>query len=72
MDRFTWDEAKSEENRRQRGFGFELVYEFNWDAAVFQDDLRFAYGERRIRAFGRIEGKPYNSSAHAREGSREL
>lgn len=27
---FEWDEAKSEWNRIHRGFGFEIVLEFDW------------------------------------------
>ena len=46
MDDFEWDEAKSEWNRIHRGFGFEIVYEFDWANAVMEhsprgDELRF-------------------------------
>lgn len=29
----------------------------HWAEAVFEDDNRYDYGERRIRAFGRVEGR---------------
>jgi uncharacterized DUF497 family protein len=48
-----WDDAKSEWNREHRGFGFEVVYEFDWDGAAIEQDQRADYGERRFRAFGR-------------------
>ena len=43
---FDWDEAKSEWNRAHRGFGFEIVYEFDWATALIEqssrgDELRF-------------------------------
>lgn len=43
---FEWDEAKSEWNREHRGFGFEVVYEFDWDGSVTllspkRDELRY-------------------------------
>lgn len=50
---FEWDEAKSEWNREHRGFGFEVVYEFDWDNATIEEDRRMDYGEERYRAFGR-------------------
>ena len=47
-----WDETKSEQNRAMRGFGFEIVYEFDWENAVIHQDDRKDYGEIRWRAFG--------------------
>jgi len=69
MDRFVWDEGKNAENIRIRGIGFEIVYEFDWDNAVFEDDERFEYGERRIRAFDRIDGKAYCVVFTPRDGT---
>ncbi len=69
MDRFVWDEAKNAENIRIRGISFAIVHEFDWDNAVFQDDSRFEYGERRIRAFNRIDGKPYCVVFTPRDGT---
>ena len=55
---FEWDEEKSALNRRLRGFGFELVHEFDFASARIVEDRRKDYGERRFRAVGRIEGMP--------------
>lgn len=46
MDDFEWDEAKSEWNRIHRGFGFEIVRNFDWDGSVTRisrrgDETRF-------------------------------
>jgi uncharacterized DUF497 family protein len=52
---FEWDEAKSAQNLRQRGFGFDYA------ACVFDGptieavDGRRAYGELRIRAIGQVD-----------------
>jgi uncharacterized protein len=69
MDRFVWDEAKNAENMRTRGISFAIVYEFDWDRAMIQDDSRFDYGELRSRAFGRIDGKPYCVVFTSRDGT---
>lgn len=50
---FEWDPAKSEWNRLERGFGFEIVEDFDWAGALIVEDLRKDYGERRFRGFGR-------------------
>ena len=50
-----WDEEKSEKNRRERGFGFEVAYGFDWDNAETERDDRKDYGEVRYRAFGWAE-----------------
>jgi uncharacterized protein len=43
---FEWDEAKSEWNRVERGFGFEIVSAFDWEGSITRlsprgDELRF-------------------------------
>ncbi len=69
MDRFVWDEAKSEENRRLRGIGFEIVHQLDWDQVIFQDDDRFEYDERRIIVVGRIDERPYFVIVVPRDGT---
>ena len=69
MDPFVWDEAKNAENLARRGLSFSLVYEMDWDAVRYDDDIRFDYGERRVRAFGRINGKPYCVVIAPRDGT---
>lgn len=54
---FEWDEAKSERNRRERGFGFDFA------ALVFEGpviewcDVRDDWGEVRIVAVGAADGQ---------------
>ena len=55
---FDWDPAKSDWNRAHRGFGFEIIHEFDWETAVIERDERMDYGEERFRAFGTALGKP--------------
>lgn len=50
---FEWDEEKSEDTRRRRGFGFEVAFDFDWENATIREDRRRDYGERRFQAFGR-------------------
>jgi uncharacterized DUF497 family protein len=69
MDDFEWDEAKSEWNRVHRGFGFDVVPEFDWESAVIEQDERKDYGELRYRAFGRVGIRPY-FVAFTRRGSK--
>ena len=69
MDPLVWDEAKSEDNRRQRGFGFEFARQIDWDEAVIEDDDRFDYGEKRMRLVSRIDGKPYLFAVVPRDGT---
>lgn len=69
MDPFVWDEAKSEDNRRLRGFGFDLIRQIDWNEAIFEDDDRFDYGERRVRVVTRIDSKPYLFAIVPRDGT---
>ena len=45
---YQWDEDKSGENRRLRGFGFALVERFDWTGALTRRDLRIESEERWI------------------------
>jgi uncharacterized DUF497 family protein len=69
MDPFVWDEAKSAENLRLRGFGFEIAREIDWSTAAFEEDRRFDYGERRLRAAVRFNGEPYFFALVPRDGT---
>jgi uncharacterized DUF497 family protein len=59
MDPFVWDAAKNADNIALRGFGLDIVYLLDWSTVVLREDVRFEYGEHRVAAMGRIEGKPY-------------
>lgn len=52
-----WDAAKSERNRRERGFGFEVASLIFRGHTLEWDDTRRRYGERRVIALGRVEGR---------------
>jgi uncharacterized DUF497 family protein len=47
-----FDPAKSEHNRKRRGFSFEIVQDFDWTRAFISEDRRFNYPERRFQALG--------------------
>jgi uncharacterized protein len=49
-----FDSAKSEKNARERGLPFSLVERFDWAGAVYAEDVRRAYAERRFVALGFI------------------
>ncbi len=52
---FEWDGVKSDQNLRQRGFGFDsAAWVFDGPTLEAVDDRR-AYGEIRIRAIGRVD-----------------
>jgi uncharacterized DUF497 family protein len=42
---------------------------FDWSTVVYEDDARFAYGERRVRAFGRVDNTPYCIVIAPRDGT---
>ncbi|MDT8330189.1 BrnT family toxin [Roseomonas gilardii] len=50
----TWDEAKAASNLAKHGVAFEAVFEFDWETALVRADVRFAYSEPRLIAFGVI------------------
>jgi hypothetical protein len=55
---FEWDENKSRQTYRDRGFDFGFASQAFSDPAAFREpDLRFPYGEARIRLFGAIQGR---------------
>jgi uncharacterized DUF497 family protein len=47
-----FDPAKSEHNRKRRGFSFEIVQDFDWARALISEDRRLNYPERRFQALG--------------------
>jgi uncharacterized DUF497 family protein len=53
----SFDPSKSERNARQRGLSFERAADFDFETAMFQHDVRRAYGENRIRALGLLNGR---------------
>jgi hypothetical protein len=53
---FEWDEAKSDHNRQERGFGFDFAALIFDGPTLEQVDARRAYGEIRVQAIGQVEG----------------
>ena len=49
-----FDPQKSEKNAGARGLPFGLVEQFDWTSAVFSEDTRKTYPERRFVAVGFI------------------
>jgi uncharacterized protein len=49
-----FDPSKSAANEAKRGLGFERTGEFDWGGAVYYEDKRFAYPERRFATLGYI------------------
>ena len=56
---FAWDPAKSERNRRERGFGFDYAARIFAGPTIDVVDRRRDYGEERIRAIGEIDGRTF-------------
>jgi len=52
-----FDPAKSARNLRERGLSSERVADFEFETALFEEDMCRHYGERRIRAFGFLDGR---------------
>jgi len=53
----TWDEAKRRRNLKIHGLDFEGC-EAIWDNfTITREDIRRAYGEKRLVAFGLLEGE---------------
>lgn len=67
----TYDQAKNAKNIEERGLPFAMVSDIDWTETVIIEDTRKDYGERRFRAFGRIDGRlfavvftPRNDALH--------
>ena len=52
-----FDPAKSERNGRQRDLPFSLTVEFDWESAIYLEDIRRDYPERRFVALGFLRAK---------------
>lgn len=67
MSDYEWDEEKSERNRAERGFGFEVVLLIDLMALPRRQDVRREYPETRWQSVAIIGGKPYMIIWAARE-----
>ena len=52
---FEWDDAKSEKNRSERGFGFDVAALIFDGPVVEWCDIREPWGEVRVVAIGAVE-----------------
>ena len=53
--RIVYDPAKSERNARERGLPFDRAADFDWEGALYREDDRRAYPERRFVAIGTLD-----------------
>jgi uncharacterized DUF497 family protein len=53
----TFDPEKSHRNKLERGLSFERVEDFDFDTAIYVEDDRKDYGEKRIRSLGMLDGR---------------
>ena len=47
-----FDHEKSRKNTQNRGLPFEHAADFNWETAIYSEDVRQFYKERRFVAIG--------------------
>ena len=53
---FEWDEAKAESNRLKHGIDFnDAINVFSDPNAYADEDVRFEYGETRIKIIGKMD-----------------
>lgn len=50
-----FDPEKSNKNNLDRGLPFEKAAEFDWETALYAEDTRYAYPERRFVAIGYLD-----------------
>lgn len=50
-----FDPEKSNKNNHDRGLPFDRVAEFDWETALYAEDVRHSYPERRFIAMGYLE-----------------
>jgi uncharacterized protein len=64
--KYEWDEKKSATNLEKRGFGFELVQQFDWETALTGIDPR--HNEPREWALGVVDRRVYFIGFTRRKG----
>lgn len=64
-----FDPAKDESNIAKHGVSLALAASMDMETAVVLEDDRREYGERRFRAFGRIDGLAYCLAFTVRESA---
>jgi hypothetical protein len=69
---FEWDEAKSEKNRRERGFTFAVASLIFEGLTVEWCDIREPWGEARVIAVGMVEDRVRTVIYTDRDGVRRI
>jgi uncharacterized protein len=69
---FCWDEAKFQSNLEKHKVSFVLASILFQNVTVEIDDERFDYGERRINAFGYVQGRLFVCTYTPRAGWRHV
>ena len=65
---FEFDPAKDEANRRPHGVSLAFDIDVLANRIGESEDIRRAYGEMRMRAFGRVDGRLF-ACVYTRRGS---
>lgn len=65
---YEWDDVKAAQNLVKHGVSFELTNEFDWSTAIEAEDTRYDYGETRMQALGKIDGR-YHVLVYAWRGT---
>lgn len=55
--RIEFDPSKSERNALERGLAFDRASDFDWEGALYREDDRRIYPERRFVAIGYLDGR---------------
>lgn len=58
--RIEYDPVKNAKNMAERGLSFDDAVRFEFDTALYALDDRKDYGERRIRALGRVGSRVHS------------
>lgn len=57
MIKFYFDPKKSKKNEEHRQLSFEQAADFDWETAIYAEDSRNPYPERRFVAMGYLNGR---------------
>jgi uncharacterized DUF497 family protein len=54
---FDPEKHSANQNDPSRQLGFDRVHDFDWSTAVINEDVRYAYPERRFVVVGYLDGR---------------
>lgn len=64
-----FDPAKDETNQRKHGVSLAAAGSMDWSTALIRQDDRKLYGERRLQAYGLLNGRLYQVVFTPRNGA---